>query len=75
MKYVATEFGIAKRTVGKLWKNFYETGTGTGRYGSGCPTKRTASKDRSIQIMAKRNPWITALKIAQDVQANEDSKL
>lgn len=75
MRDFANEFEIAKSIFGWFWKIFYEIETGTKRYSFGWLVKTTPNKDRHKQITAKRNRWITPIKLTYEVQPNASTRI
>ncbi|GFW53427.1 transposable element Tcb2 transposase [Trichonephila clavipes] len=64
---VATEFGINKSVVSRVWKAFQTTDTAVIKVGGGRPRTTTAGDDQYIILQAKRSRRQSASVIAQQL--------
>lgn len=60
------EFGVSKRVVARLWKQFFETESATRRYSS-IPHKTTLKEERFMAVTAKRNLCLKAGQVAEEL--------
>ena len=66
---VARQIGVHHSTVSRLWSRWVATGSHRDRRRSGRPRITTAAQDRDIVLTSHRNQFMTAKKIASQLQA------
>ncbi|GBM12593.1 hypothetical protein AVEN_146776-1 [Araneus ventricosus] len=66
---ICREFNLTPSVVRNLWKQFQDTGSIDRKPGQGRPRATTATEDRYLSIIAKRNRGVTASQLSRVLYA------
>ncbi|GBM14259.1 hypothetical protein AVEN_167339-1 [Araneus ventricosus] len=66
---ICREFNLTPSVVRNLWKQFQDTGSIERKPGQGRPRATTATEDRYLSIIARRNRGATASQLSRDLYA------
>ncbi|GBN82143.1 Transposable element Tcb2 transposase [Araneus ventricosus] len=66
---ICREFNLTPSVVCNLWKQFQDTGSIEKKHGKGRPRATTATEDRYLSIIARRNRGATASQLSRDLYA------
>ncbi|GBL73065.1 hypothetical protein AVEN_128223-1 [Araneus ventricosus] len=66
---ICREFNLTPSAVCNLWKQFQDTGSIERKPGQGRPRATTATEDRYLSIIARRNRGATASQLSRDLYA------
>ncbi|GBN24449.1 hypothetical protein AVEN_124401-1 [Araneus ventricosus] len=66
---ICREFNLTPSVVCNLWKRFQDTGSIERKPGQGRPRATTATEDRYLSIIARRNRGATASQLSHDLYA------
>ncbi|GBM59725.1 hypothetical protein AVEN_40648-1 [Araneus ventricosus] len=66
---ICREFNLTPSVVCNLWKQFQDTGSIERKPGQGRPRATTATEDRDLSIIARRNRGATASHLSRDLCA------
>ncbi|GBN21748.1 hypothetical protein AVEN_258184-1 [Araneus ventricosus] len=67
---ICREFNLTPSVVCNLWKQFQDTGSIERKPGQGRPRATTATEDRYLSIIARRNRGATASQLSRDLYAS-----
>ena len=67
-RQVAAEHGVGQSVIQRLWQKFLDTGSAARRPQSGRPRSTSASNDRELVIMAKRQRFQSAVALNREFQ-------
>ncbi|GBN68370.1 hypothetical protein AVEN_223918-1 [Araneus ventricosus] len=66
---ISRKFNLTLSVVCNLWKQFQDTGSIERKSGQGPPRATTATEDRYLSIIARRNRGATASQLSRDLYA------
>ncbi|GBM84655.1 hypothetical protein AVEN_136685-1 [Araneus ventricosus] len=66
---ICREFNLTPSVLCNLWKQFQDTGSIERKPGQGRPRANTATEDRYLSIIARRNRGATASQLSSDLYA------